>query len=177
MRIVGGIYKGRTLVEFKGKDIRPTSDMARESIFNILQTRIVGASFLDLFSGSGAMGIEALSRGAKVVLNDIDRESVKVIKSNLEKVGGTGYTLYNLDALKLLDKLKAEKEQFDIVFIDPPYKSGLGISAVKSARDIIQDGLIILESENEFTDSAEGLTVKDKRRYGRAHLTFFVKEK
>ena len=85
MRIVGGIYKGRVLCPFEKIGVRPTSDMARESLFNILQTRILGAKFLDLFAGTGAVGIEALSRGAKeVTLNDFGKESVALIKKNLE---------------------------------------------------------------------------------------------
>ena len=86
MRIVGGKYKGRVLAEFKGQDIRPTADMVRESLFNILQFKIFSASFLDLFSGTGAMGIEALSRGAKKVhFNDADKKSIAVLKQNLSK--------------------------------------------------------------------------------------------
>ena len=83
MRIIAGKYKGRTLFEFKGYDIRPTSDRARESLFDILQLKVPGCAFLDLFCGTGAVGIEALSRGAKkAVLNDVSRESVKIAKQN-----------------------------------------------------------------------------------------------
>ena len=86
MRIVGGKYKGRVLVGFDGNKIRPTSDMARESLFNILQNIIYGADFLDLFCGTGAMGIEAISRGAhSVTFNDADKNSLAVLKKNLEK--------------------------------------------------------------------------------------------
>ena len=177
MRIVGGKYKGRTLVAFEGKDIRPTSDMARESLFNILRDKILSSSFLDLFAGSGAIGIEAISRGAeRVVFNDLDIESIRVIKKNLEKIGVTPEVIKS-DALKLLETLKAKHEKFDIVFIDPPYKSGLGEKAVKVSAEIIDDGVIIWESETEFSGVIEGLTVTDKRRYGKAHLTFFSKEK
>ena len=81
MRIVGGIYKGRTLLEFKGQEIRPTSDMVRESLFNILQFKIVDKSFLDVFAGTGAVGIEAISRGAKkALLNDYSKDSLAIIK-------------------------------------------------------------------------------------------------
>ena len=86
MRIVGGALKGRTLYGFKGEEIRPTSDNARESLFNILGD-ITGADFLDLFSGTGAVGIEAVSRGAKVVFNDASVDSVALTRANLKKVG------------------------------------------------------------------------------------------
>ena len=87
MRIIGGIFRGRVLAEFDRIGVRPTSDKAREALFNIIQFKTSGALFLDLFSGTGAVGIEALSRGARgVVFNDSSRESIKLIKSNLAKL-------------------------------------------------------------------------------------------
>ena len=173
MRIVGGKYKGRVLCEFKGKAVRPTSDMARESIFNILQTRIYGAHFLDLFSGTGAMGIEALSRGArKVVFNDIDRESVKIIKTNIEKLKvSEDYSVYNYNALTLLDIIQ---DKFDIIFMDPPYNSGLDKSALEKVSRIMNDNsIVILEDDAFFGGEVDGLEIIDKRKYGKVHLTFF----
>ena len=173
MRIVGGKYKGRVLLEFKGKDIRPTSDKARESLFNILQFKIVGATFLDLFCGTGAMGIEALSRGArKVTFNDIDRKSVALLKSNLEKLKvDEDYSVCNFDALRFL---KTTAEKFDIIYIDPPYALGLGQQAVEQSVDALKEnGLIILEDEKAFTGKILGLKQTDSRKYGRIHLTFF----
>lgn len=177
MRIVGGKYKSRVLTGFENIGVRPTSDMARESLFNILQTRIYGSDFLDLFSGSGAIGIEALSRGAKkVVFNDFSRESVKVIKKNLEKLKvEEDYQVVSFDAITFLARTD---QKFDIIYIDPPYKSGLGEQAVeKSYNALKEDGLVILEGESAFDGEIEGFVVSDKRRYGRAHLTFFTKEK
>ena len=87
MRIVGGKYRSRVLTSFAGEDVRPTSDMVRESLFNILQGKIAGKTFLDLFCGTGAVGIEALSRGAnKVTFNDLSKDSIALTKKNLEKV-------------------------------------------------------------------------------------------
>lgn len=176
MRIVGGKYRGRVLTGFENIGVRPTSDMTRESLFNILQTVICGASFLDLFSGTGAMGIEALSRGAKrVVFNDNSRQSITVIKKNLEKLKvSEDYLVVNFDAVTLL---KRTDEQFDIIYIDPPYASGLGESAVKLCHSALsRDGVVILESDSAFDGQIEGFKVSDKRKYGRAHLTFFKKE-
>ena len=121
MRIVGGLYRGRTLFTFEGQDIRPTPDKVRESIFNIIQHRVYGSSFLDVFSGTGAMGIEALSRGAKsVVLNDKDRQSIKLINKNVEKIGAKeGVKVTNLDGVQLLS---SSLEKYDIIYLDPPYK-------------------------------------------------------
>ncbi len=175
MRIVGGIYKGRVLCPFEKIGVRPTSDMARESLFNILQTRILGAKFLDLFAGTGAVGIEALSRGAKeVTLNDFGKESVALIKKNLEKLSiKDGVKVTSFDAVGLL---RSGREKYDIIFLDPPYKSDLAkdvLSVVWSALE--EDGIAILESETPFDGQVENLSVYDTRRYGKAHLTFFRK--
>lgn len=177
MRVVGGIFRGRVLEEFKGYEIRPTSDMVRESLFNILRDRIGGAHFLDLFCGTGAVGIEALSRGAKkVVFNDLSRESVALTKKNIEKLKiENGYTVRQSDALIFLEN---SSENFDIIFIDAPYKDEVGIKAVELAKNKLNDGgIIIYENDMPFTAEIEGLNVYDKRKYGRAHLTFFKSDK
>ncbi len=177
MRIVGGELKGRTLYSFDGEDIRPTPDKVREALFNIIQNRIYGARFMDLFSGTGAMGIEALSRGAKNVhLNDKDRTSVALIKKNLDKLKILDrVTLTSVDGLALMQKGVSE---YDIIYIDPPYKAGLNFQAVNSARNSLADnGVIILESEIAFDGQVEGLKIVDERKYGRVRLTFFEKEK
>lgn len=175
MRIVGGKYKGRVLTEFKGQDIRPTSSMVRESLFNILQFKIFSARFLDLFSGTGAMGIEALSRGAKKVhFNDINRQSLTVLKQNLDKLKvEEEFRITNLDALTFLN---SNKEKFDIIYIDPPYKTDLGRRALDLVVGAIDDGgTIIFEDEKPFNDEVIGLEKFDSRKYGRVHLTFFRK--
>ena len=172
MRIIGGIYKGRTLYGFEGKDIRPTSDMVRESLFNILQTKIYGTTFLDLFCGTGAVGIEALSRGAKnVVFNDRDRKSLALTEKNLQKCKAEGYTISLGDGVSFLANTN---NKFDIIFIDPPYKSQNKFDALFfCARVLKEDGIVVFEDENEWQNEIEGLAVYDKRKYGRAHLTFF----
>ncbi len=176
MRIVGGEYRGRVLLPVKTDNIRPTSDMARESLFNILRDSISGAYFLDLFCGTGAMGIEGLSRGAsKVMLNDISGDSVKLAKANIEHLKLDGdISVTRQDALLLLDTTPTK---FDIVYIDPPYKSNIGETAViKAKRVLTDDGVIILESEQPFTKELDGLKIVDRRRYGRVHLTFFKRD-
>jgi 16S rRNA (guanine(966)-N(2))-methyltransferase RsmD len=176
LRIVGGKYKGRVLNTFNGKDIRPTSDMVRESLFNILQFKIYGATFLDLFCGTGAMGIEALSRGAsKVVFNDASKDSVALLIKNIEKCKiEEEYEVKNRDAIVLLDTIG---EQFDFIYIDPPYSTDLGERALnRVANCLTEDGVAIFEDEREFDKKIDGLTVVDKRKYGRAYLTFFKKE-
>ena len=175
MRIVGGKYRGRVLTEFSGRDIRPTSDKARESLFNILQFKIYGKTFLDLFCGTGAVGIEALSRGAKsVTFNDADRKSIEVLKKNLAKLKvEEEFKVKNIDAISLL---KTSTEKFDFIYIDPPYKTDLGIQALSVVRDAVADGgVVIFEDEKPFSSQVEGLKITDERKYGRIHLTFFEK--
>ena len=172
MRIVGGRLKGRTLYGFCGNDIRPTSDNARESLFNILGD-LSGADFLDLFSGTGAVGIEALSRGANVVFNDYNRESVRLIKENLKKVGENGEVNLS-DALAFI---KSVRQKFDVVFLDPPYKSEIIPDLLNSVSDVLKDdGTVVFENENVFTGAAKGLVLTDVRKYGRAMLHFFAKQ-
>lgn len=176
MRIVGGTFKSRVLFEFKGNDIRPTADKVRESLFNILQNRIYGSTFLDLFCGTGAMGLEAISRGAKsVTFNDISRDSVALTKKNvaLLKIDG-GYKITNFDGVSFL---KNTTEKYDIIFIDPPYKSEVGLKALAIAKNALNDGgVVIYENEKPFDGQADGLIQYDERKYGRVYLTFFKGE-
>ncbi len=174
MRIVGGKYGGRTLLEFNGDKVRPTLDKARESLFNIIAPKINGASFLDLFCGTGAVGIEAFSRGAtKVVVNDFSKESIALTKRNLQKLNITDIEVSFCDAINFL---KTTNNKFDFVYIDPPYKTNLGEIALNNVNRVLtENGTAILESEQEFNGKINGLNVVDKRKYGRARLTFFQK--
>lgn len=176
MRIVSGKFRGRTLLTFDGFDIRPTSDKVRESLFNILQFKIPDSDFLDLYCGTGAMGIEALSRGANyVLLNDLNRDSVMLAKKNIEKIGNPeGIEVVKSDACALLD---TTAKRFDVVYIDPPYKGGFNVISVEKSKRVLKDGgIIILESETPFEESILGLEKYDQRKYGRAYLTFFKRE-
>lgn len=176
MRIVGGTYKSRVLLEFKGNEVRPTADKVRESLFNILQNRIYGSDFLDLFSGTGAMGIEAVSRGAKsVTFNDKSRDSIALIKKNLEKLGiSDGIKVVNFDAVTYL---LGASDKFDIIYIDPPYKSEFGEKALNVASVALKEnGVIVYENEKPFLGEVKGLVKTDERKYGRVYLTFFKGE-
>ena len=176
MRIVAGKYRGRTLTEFSGDDIRPTSDKVRESLFNIIQNKTPNSVFLDLYAGTGAMGIEALSRYAKsVTFNDMSKSSLMVLKKNLEKLKvDDEFEVSNCDAVRFLS---LTNKKFDIIFIDPPYKSDKKKDALPLCINALSDdGIVIFEDECEWTGEIQGLTVYDKRKYGRVHLTFFRKE-
>ncbi len=179
MRIIGGTYRSRILAGFDGQDVRPTADRTREALFNILSLQVRGARVLDLFAGSGAVGIEALSRGAReVVFNDCAKDSLALVKKNL-----TTLKLLNSEGVKVsgsdyLVCLQQQKEPFDIIFIDPPYLKDYGEGALKeiAARGLLsQKGIAVYERDKPFDGEIEGLEKFDQRKYGKAYLTFFRK--
>ena len=178
MRIIGGQYRSRVLAEFGGQDVRPTSDRAKESLFNILANKTYGARVLDLFAGSGSLGLESLSRGAKeVVFNDLSKDSVAIVKKNLTSlkipVGGESAKVYNYDYATCLSLLRGE---FDLIFIDPPYALEIGVEALKTVAQkglLSENGVAVFERDRPFAYEIEGLIQYDERKYGKAYLTFF----
>jgi 16S rRNA (guanine(966)-N(2))-methyltransferase RsmD len=179
MRIVGGKYRSRVLAEFQGEDVRPTSDRAKEALFNILSLKIPLSRVLDLFSGSGALGIECLSRGASsVTFNDKRAESVKLLKTNLQKLGVESdcVQIYSHDYLVCLAQLKGA---FDLILLDPPYKEEFGVLAMQEIvrRNLLaKDGVVVYERDRKFEGKIDGLTLYDERKYGRTYFAFFKKE-
>ena len=180
MRIIGGKHRGRVLTEFKGEAIRPTADRVKESVFNILSREIAGARVLDLFCGSGALGLECISRGAKeAVFNDCSKDSVAVLTANIKKLGeGEVCTVRALDYLACLSALQGK---FDIVFLDPPYRFDYGVKAAEeiARRGLLaEDGVIVYERDKPFEESAaenSGLHVADVRKYGKTYVSFLRK--
>ncbi|MBQ2769045.1 MAG: 16S rRNA (guanine(966)-N(2))-methyltransferase RsmD [Clostridia bacterium] len=177
MRIIGGKYRSRVLAEFAGDDVRPTSDRAKESLFNILALKLHGARVLDLFAGSGALGLESLSRGAKeIVFNDCSKESLAIVKKNLAslKIGvGEEAKLSGSDYLVCLEGVRG---QFDIVFIDPPYRFDFGVKALEkiAQRGILsENGIAVYERDRPFEGEVAGLEKYDERKYGKTYITFF----
>ncbi|MCS6817528.1 MAG: 16S rRNA (guanine(966)-N(2))-methyltransferase RsmD [Blastocatellia bacterium] len=127
MRVIAGLYKGRRLKSLSGREVRPTPDRLRESLFNILRPRLTGARFLDLCAGTGSVGIEALSRGARQV-TFVERSPavIAVLRRNLSACGiGDGIVVLQQDAVRALEQFGAHGETFDIIFFDPPYASML----------------------------------------------------
>ncbi|MDE6868909.1 MAG: 16S rRNA (guanine(966)-N(2))-methyltransferase RsmD [Clostridia bacterium] len=177
MRIIAGKYRGLNLAEFKGGEIRPTADRVKESLFNILGRRVIGAEVLDLFCGSGNLGIECLSRGAKSVhFNDISKASIEVFKKNASKLSGKDkFTVTAYDFKRCLKMT----EDFDIIFIDPPYASDAGIEALKiiSRGDKLKfGGIAVYERDRAFEGEIAGLEMFDERKYGKTYLSFFTVE-
>lgn len=184
MRIISGTARGTKLYTLEGKTTRPTLDRVKESLFNIIQDKVPNTTFLDLFSGSGAIGLEAASRGAqKVILCDKSKDAIQVIKKNIEKTHlEKKVELYNLDYEKLL-KTKINKN-INIVYIDPPYDSDFGIKSIRciiEQKIIDEKSMIIVETDNEqrILKDLEKLEIEviDIRKYGRATLIFLKKRK
>lgn len=176
MRIIAGKHKGKKLKTFSGYDVRPTSDRARESLFNILAQDVVGSIFLDLCCGTGAMGLEAISRGAnKVYFNDLSKESLKITKFNLNSMGEQG----EISALDAITFLKTTNGNFDIVFFDPPYefRNVDGVLKVVLDRNLLTDNGIFIYEHNADMPSKEiqGFNLYDSRKYGIAKFDFYSK--
>ena len=179
MRIISGTARGTKLYTLEGQATRPTLDRVKESFFNIIQNKIINLNFLDVFSGSGAIGLEAASRGAhKVILCDNSKEAINIIKKNIEKTHlEPKVKLYNLYYETLL-KTKI-KEKMDVIYIDPPYNSNFAIKAVEiiiNQKLADENSTIIIETDNEKKILEElkktEVEIIDKRKYGRATLIF-----
>ena len=177
MRVITGTARGRRLRTPENYDIRPTTDNVKESVFNIIQFDIEGRRVLDLFAGTGQLGIECLSRGAaEAVFIDENTAAVKIVKENLRTCGFTAAVLQQ-DALSYLRHCG----KFDLVFVDPPYDSGLYESVLETINsvDILSDGGIILcESRREKTlpDMRAPYRKKKEYNYGRVKLTVYIKD-
>lgn len=173
MRVIAGKHRGRVLAEFQGDRVRPTPDRVKESLFQILGERLTDARVLDLFCGSGALGIESLSRGAReVVFNDESRESLAILRKNLALVKESG-VIYQLDYRSCL---KRAEGQFDLIFSDPPYKEDYLTeicALIENGRLLCEGGLLVHESEREER-APEGWTVVDRRKYGRTSVSMLA---
>ena len=178
MRVISGTAKGIRLESLDGDTTRPTLDRVKEALFNILQNDIKDAYVLDLFSGSGALGIEALSRGAKLcVMSDKSADAINVITKNLKKTKLDK----NAEVIKndYMQTLKALNQKFDLIFVDPPYAQDIAVNAIKNIMEqdlLTEEGIIVLETDEEERE-LEGLkkinaNVYDLRKYGRVKLIF-----
>jgi len=185
MRVIAGTYRSRILKSLKGLALRPTSDRLRETLFNVLAPNIAGARFVDLFAGTGAIGIEALSRGAaEVVFIENHAPAVTLIRRNLESLGiSTGTTVLAVDALRGLAMLPTRKMEaapgFDYVFLDPPYAAAEDYSRVLEflgATELLgRGGVVIAEHRRNFDLSEEAGALRRFRvlKQGDAALSFY----
>lgn len=177
MRIIAGIARGRTFDAPQGRDTRPTLDRVRENVFNILQLRVRGAKVLDLFSGSGAMAFEAISRGAEAaVLVDVDRAANDVERRNADKLRMADQCrILHCDWQMAVRQLTAQGEKFGVVFLDPPYAMHDMTPVLNALRPLLQpDAVILLEHEAKtFPATPDGFELYDSRKYGIAGVSFF----
>lgn len=179
MRIIAGEFKGRRLAAVKGR-IRPTSDKVREAIFNILGPEVVEAMVLDLFAGTGALTLEALSRGARsAVLVEDQAAALSVLRQNLASLGVEARTrVMPLPVQAALRKLAAQGMQFSLIFLDPPYGRGLALGTLEALKDsglLLPEARVIAEhSHREALPEQVGrLELSQSRRYGDTQVSFY----
>jgi 16S rRNA (guanine966-N2)-methyltransferase len=180
VRVIAGQFRGRKLRTLSGLDTRPTSDRLRETLFNVLAPRVEGASFLDLCSGSGAVGIEALSRGARrLVVVERSRSACSVIKENVELLGaGAQAEILNRDVISGLKRLRENSAAFDIIYFDPPYDSDLYplvIAMIGEGRLLSDDGVLVVEhrTKNSLEAEYDGLVRYREIRQGDSAIAFY----
>lgn len=180
MRIIAGKCKGKTLFSPKDESVRPTTDRIKENLFNIIQWRVPNCKFLDLFAGSGAIGIEAASRGAKrVVLVDNSKDSITLVKKNVAKAClGEEVEIRFADCIVAMSGLVGIK--FDIVYCDPPYAAPLYekvLETIANLNLLAENGIVIMERDaDRKIELLAGWKIIDSRKYGKTVIDFLVLE-
>jgi len=180
MRIVAGKNKGKILKSPKDLSVRPTSEKVREALFDILGTSVEETRFLDLFAGTGAVGIEALSRGAKnVIFIEKEQKCIKIIKENLEKTKNSqNAAVYKIDFLYGLKLLARRNILLDFIFLDPPYNRGLiniSLSEISKLPILKHNGLVIAQyyKKEKIMENLNNLRLHNQRKYGECYLSFY----
>ena len=183
MRISAGEHRGRRLQSVKGHRTRPTSDLLRQAVFNVLGARIQGARVLDLFAGTGSVGLEALSRGAsQATFVEWDRRAIGILRANLASLKPTGNALVIAsDAMQALRRLQAAGETFDCIFLDPPYTGDLAGQCIEIlARGVLlgDNGVLVIQAfhKTALPEQVGALRRTWRRRYGGSSLALYMKE-
>lgn len=182
VRVISGSARGLKLNTPGDDRVRPTTDRVKESMFNIVQDWVYDSQVLDLFAGSGALGIEALSRGAsQAVFCDNSLDSIKIIKSNIEKARVVDRSkIVSGDYKRCLRDMEAKNQSFDMIFVDPPYYEGLFeevLDTIRSCKILKKDGIVIVEHDAKRPiGQVEGLEVYKEKKYGITMLTFYCSE-
>ncbi len=183
MRVISGKARGLKLNAPKNEDVRPTTDRVKESLFNIINSYVLDSNVLDLFAGTGSLGIECLSRGAnKCVFVDKSKESMAIVKSNIKKakVENESITL-NTDFKNAIVSLGKKGEKFNIIFMDPPYYKNMFIDALSAVDEnnlLEEDGIIVVEHDtvDSFPENVGRLYKNRDKKYGNTTLTFYKME-
>ncbi len=183
MRISAGEHRGRRLKSPKGTRTRPTSDLLRQALFNVLGARIQGARVLDLFAGTGAVGLEALSRGASTAtFVEVNHRAVESLRTNLRTLNLTGRARVVVgEVLPVLSRLQAAGESFDCIFLDPPYAGDLAARCVEilAHGGLLSDNAVLVAQvfhKTALPERVGGLRRIWRRRYGESSLTLYTKE-
>ena len=174
VRIIGGLWRSR-LVEFPdAADLRPTPDRIRETLFNWLGQDLTGMECLDLFAGSGALGFEALSRGAaSVIMVEKNPAVLRALRDNADRLGATGLTVVRGDALEFA---RGARSRFDVVFVDPPYRLGMQVAALDLLPGLLAaGGRVYVESDVVF-EPPRGWAIFKRARAGRVHFHLLARE-
>ncbi len=170
MRVIAGKYRGKKLKEFSLSSTKPTLDRVKEGLFSSIQFDLIGANVLDLFAGTGALGIECLSRGAgNVEFVDTSAEAIKIINDNLKGIDGK-FIVTKSDYVSYLNNALRQGKKYDIVLLDPPFDAGFGVKAIEFIINnnlLTDDGIIMYEKlyEPDFDINFDGYVVKQKK-YG-----------
>ncbi|OEG00347.1 16S rRNA (guanine(966)-N(2))-methyltransferase RsmD [Vulcanibacillus modesticaldus] len=183
MRVIAGIAKGRALKSVLGKNTRPTTDKVKEALFSMISPYLNGGLVLDLFAGTGGLGIEALSRGMDhAIFVDYDRNSVNVVKANLEMCGFTDRAeVYRNDFKRAIKALNKRQLLFDLIFLDPPYKMEILEKIIRNlvTSDLVSSGGIIVaehDAKLRLPDKIESLKVIKQTSYGSIGVTVYLNE-
>ncbi len=180
MRVIAGKYKRRNLKGPKHEGLRPTADRVKEALFNIIGVKVDGADLLDLFAGTGSIGIEALSRGANsVVFSDSNAASIKILRENLTILDPNEQVrVIPFPAERTLELLSKEGTRFDLIFLDPPFQAGLlpkTIDSIVAKKLLKNDGILAVEHPKQISVSHSELNLYLGRNYGDINLSFFQK--
>ncbi len=183
MRVISGKVRGLKLNTPKNDDVRPTTDRVKESLFNIINSYIMDSEVLDLFAGTGSLGIECLSRGAAgCVFVDSSRESLQVVKSNIKKARMENESIViNTTYQDAIKKLSIQNKKFDLIFMDPPYYKDMFVDALSRIGEnnlLQEDGLIVVEHDSkEILPEQIGNIIKTKiKKYGNTTITLYQME-
>lgn len=173
MRVISGKYQRKQLMTIDSENTRPTTDRVKENIFNLIQNHIYDKAVLDLFAGSGALGIEAISRGAQIVyFVEKSTKSLNVLKKNLGKITEE-YVCYSNDALIALEGFSARQMTFDLIFLDPPYKSNLieeSLKLIYQYNLLKENGIIVIETDCSTKLNLESYILVKEKKYGNTKI-------
>ena len=183
LRVISGKARGLKLDTPKNQDVRPTTDRVKESLFNMINSYIMDSNILDLFAGTGSLGIECLSRGAKnCVFVDKSKDSINIVRSNVKKARVENEsTILNVDFKDAVKRLSTQNQKFDVIFMDPPYYENMFIECLKSIDEfnlLDEDGIIVVEHDTKdlFEESIGRLNKSREKKYGNTTLTFYKLE-